>query len=53
MASDGGTRGAVSDCEVMASVDGSPERLVIAELCSDDAWVSVPVSEAAGLDRWR
>lgn len=53
MSTDGRRADAGSDCEVMASLDGSPTRLVIAELCSDDAWVSVPVSEAAGLDHWR
>lgn len=53
MATNGRRTEAGSDCEVMASLDGSPERLVIAELCSDEAWVSVPVSEAAGLDHWR
>lgn len=38
------------DCEVMGSVDD--QRFVIADLCSDEAWLSVPVGEAAALDAW-
>lgn len=39
------------DCEVMASVDG--ERLVIADLCRDDAWLEIEVVDAAELADWR
>ena len=33
-----------SDCEVMASVEGDTdgERLIIADLCRDEAWLSMP-----------
>jgi hypothetical protein len=39
-----------TDCEVMASVDEGPdggERLVIADLCRDDAWISMPAAAAS------
>lgn len=39
------------DCEVMASVDD--ERLVIADLCRDDAWVEISLGDAAPLADWR
>ena len=38
------------DCEVMASIDGT--ELVIAELCREEAWLSVPSAEAAVLEQW-
>ena len=41
--------------DVMASVDddGATERLVIADVSRDDAWVMLPLSEAATLADWR
>jgi len=40
--------------EVMSSVDaGRPDRLVIADVTRDDAWVSMPVSGAPSLSAWR
>ena len=44
MASDTATTVPDSDCEVMASVEGDTEgeRLIIADLCRDDAWLSMP-----------
>lgn len=42
-----------ADCEVMASVDGDPRRFVIADLCRDEAWLSVPLEDAAALEAWR
>lgn len=41
---------AAPDCEVMASVDD--DRLVIAEICRDGAWLSVPAGEALALHDW-
>lgn len=41
--------------EVMASVDSGPDgcRLVIADLASDEAWLSVDVETAPSLPDWR
>ena len=39
------------DCEVMASVDGAD--LVIAALCREDAWLSIPLADALAIDEWR
>lgn len=39
------------NCEIMASVD--EERLVIADLCRDDAWLEAPVADATPLADWR
>lgn len=41
--------------DVMASVDddGAVERFVIADISRDDAWVMLPLSEAATLSDWR
>lgn len=41
------TPSTIQDCEVMASIDGGngQERLIIAELCREDAWISAPMSE--------
>jgi hypothetical protein len=41
--------------DVMASVDddGTVERFVIADISRDDAWVSLPLAEAATLADWR
>lgn len=40
---------------VMASVDGDneEERLIIADVSRDEAWVAMPIAEAPGLSRWR
>jgi hypothetical protein len=38
------------DCEVMAAVDGSENRLVIAELCRDEAWLSAPLGDAVTVE---
>lgn len=48
MAQDTATSVAVSDCEVMASVDG--EQLIIAEICRDEAWLSVSRDAAVAID---
>ena len=43
-----------SQAEVMAAVDSSSTRaeFVIADVSRDDAWLSVPVSEAPSLREW-
>ncbi|WP_423743654.1 hypothetical protein V5735_11525 (plasmid) [Haladaptatus sp. SPP-AMP-3] len=44
-----------NDSEVMASVDddGEAERLVIADVSRDDAWICMRVSDTAALPNWR
>ncbi|GGL47215.1 hypothetical protein GCM10009039_01920 [Halocalculus aciditolerans] len=45
---------APADHEVMASLDtGAEERLVIADIARDDAWVSAPTTATAALADWR
>ncbi|WP_251342037.1 DUF7556 family protein [Haloplanus halophilus] len=41
--------------EVMAAVDEGPglPEFVIADISRDDAWLSVPLTDATGLDDWR
>jgi len=41
--------------EVMASVDDAPgtPEFVIADVSTEDAWVSIRCSEAPALDDWR
>jgi hypothetical protein len=41
--------------DVMASVDddGDVERFVIADISRDDAWLSLPLAEAATLADWQ
>lgn len=41
--------------DVMASVDddGAVRRFVVADISRDDAWVSLPLCEAAPLAEWR
>ena len=40
--------------EVMASVeDGPVERFIIADISGDDAYVTVPLADAASLPAWR
>ena len=43
-----------SQAEVMASVDPSPAQaeFVIADISRDDAWLSMPASEAPSLREW-
>jgi hypothetical protein len=43
-----------SHAEVMASVDSAPTQpeFVIADISRDDAWLSMPVSEAPSLREW-
>lgn len=45
----------ISDCEVMASVDNSDEgeQLIIAELCREDAYVSMSTEATVVIDDWR
>lgn len=45
----------VSDCEVMASVDNSDEgeRLIIAELCKDTAYLTMSTDTTVSIDDWR
>jgi len=38
------------DCEVMAAVD--TDRLLIAELCCEEAWLSTPLEDAVELADW-
>ena len=44
-----------NDAEVMASVDddGDEARLVIADITCDNAWISMPVANAASVPNWR
>jgi len=51
MARNTATSVAASDCEVMASVDG--EQFIIAELCRDDAWLSVSTDAAIAVDEFQ
>ena len=55
MAQDTATPVSVSDCEVMASVDSTDDgdRLIIAELCRDDAYLSVSTDVTASVEEWR
>ena len=43
-----------SDTEVMASVDPAPAQpeFVIADISRDEAWLSMPASEAPSLREW-
>lgn len=45
MTADPATADPDSDCEVMAAVDDSEDRLVIAELCRDKAWLSASLGD--------
>jgi len=43
-----------ADAEVMSAVeDGQTERFVIADVTRDDAYVTVPLADAASLPAWR
>ncbi|MCH7659327.1 MAG: hypothetical protein IH933_01665 [Euryarchaeota archaeon] len=43
------------DSEVMASIDDAHdgERVIIADVTTDDAWLAMPLCEAASLSDWR
>ena len=45
----------VSDCEVMASVDEGEagEQLVLAELCRDEAYLTMSTETTVTVDDWR
>ncbi|WP_202935023.1 DUF7556 family protein [Halorussus amylolyticus] len=45
----------VGECEVMASLDddGQTERLIIADMTDDGAWLSVAVSGSVSLPEWQ
>lgn len=55
MEQDTATPDSVSDCEVMASVDGNGngEQLIIAELCREDAYLSMSTEATVDVDDWR
>ena len=43
-----------SDAEVMASVeDGPTQRYIVADVTRDDAYITLPLQEAASLPAWR
>jgi hypothetical protein len=39
--------------EVMAAIEEEPAELIIADISTDDAYLTVPLSEAASLSAWR
>lgn len=43
------------ESEVMASIDDAPdgERVVIADVTTDDAWLAMPLHDAPSLSDWR
>ncbi len=43
------------EIEVMASIDDAhdEERVVIADVTTDDAWIAMPLRNAASLPDWR
>ncbi|QLD89767.1 hypothetical protein HWV07_12310 [Natronomonas salina] len=55
MAQETATPVTVSECEVMASIDSGSdgERLIIAELCSEEAYLSVSTDVTVDVDDWR
>lgn len=44
-----------SDGSVMASIDGEreDERLIIADVSRDEAWIAMPMGDAPALSTWR
>lgn len=44
-----------SGSSVMASIDGDreAERLIIADVSRDEAWIAMPMQDAPSLSRWR
>lgn len=55
MAQDPATPVTVSECEVMASIDSASDgdRLVIAELCREEAYLSMATETTVDVDDWR
>ena len=55
MAQEAATPVTVSECEVMASIDSGSDgdRLVIAELCKEDAYLSMATHATVDVDEWR
>ncbi|WP_336136517.1 DUF7556 family protein [Natronomonas amylolytica] len=55
MAQDTATAETICDCEVMASVDSGDdgERLIIAELCREEAYLSMSTEATVDVDDWR
>lgn len=51
MASDAAT--APDPGEVMASVDEPSERLIIADITREDAWLAVPLADAVSIGEWQ
>ena len=55
MESDSVARSSIaSDAEVMASVeDGPTRRFIVADVTTDDAYITLPLQDAASLPAWR
>ena len=55
MAQDPATPVTVSECEVMASIDSGSDgdRLVIAELCREEAYLAMSTEATVDVDEWR
>jgi hypothetical protein len=55
MASDTAATAPESDCEIMASVesDTEGERLIMAELCRDDAWLAMSMDATVPIETLR
>jgi hypothetical protein len=55
MAQDTATPVSVADCEVMASIDGdgTDDRLIIAELCREEAYLSMSTDTTVVIEDWR
>ena len=47
------TTGGDGDCEVMAAIEDSADRFVIADLCRDEAWLAASLSGAVSLEEYR
>ncbi|MFC7155943.1 hypothetical protein ACFQPA_10800 [Halomarina halobia] len=45
------TSDADDECEVMTAIDD--QRLIIADICRDGAWLALPLSEALPLEAYR
>jgi len=46
--------GEKADAEVMAAVEEGPrEEFVLADISTDDAYITMPLEEAASLPAWR
>lgn len=48
------TAAATAEGEVMAAIDedSGDKRFVVADVSRDNAWVAVPLSDAASLEEW-